>query len=113
MGWYDDFYKKIKAKFLEEKEDYKNSSGLGVYISSNLTTLASRVAKDLGYDELAEKIEDKRPYMFKLGNDIDDKAREEYKQYQESDGFSQYIAQNVVTLARDGAKAIGEDELAE
>ena len=113
MGWINDIYEKLKNKFNEEKEEYNNSTGLSAYIASNMTSIAIYTSEALGKKELAQKIEAKREDMIKIGQAIDDKVKEEYQQYQESDGFNQYVAGNVVTLAREGAKAIGEEELAQ
>ncbi len=109
MDWLDELVKKIKEEF------NNNEKGLhiGEYVAFNLTNLAVNVAEKSGQTNLAKKIESKREDILEFGRNIDDKAREEYKQYQESDGFSQYVAGNMVSLAVKGARLLNQDELAE
>ena len=44
---------------------------------------------------------------------IKNRVKQEYEQYKESDGFTQYVAGNAVSLANKYAKFLGEDKIAE
>ena len=102
----------IDDKFKEEYMQYQESDGFSQYVAGNVVSLAKIGAELLNKDKLAKKIEEKRQDVVNIGRGIDDKFKEEYKQYQESDGFSQYVAGNVVSLAKIGAELLNKDEWA-
>ena len=52
-------------------------------------------------------------WLFNILKKIKNRAKQEYEQYKESDGFAQYVAGNAVSLANKSAKFLGEEKLAE
>ncbi len=97
-------------------------SNAGEYVAQNATTLARQGAEALGEDELAQDIENNREDIVGAGKyvdakikAVDAKIKEEVQQFNEMGGWSnagEYVAQNATTFARQGAEALGADELA-
>ena len=124
MKWWERILEKIKNRVKQEYEQYKESDGFTQYVMTNVVTLFREEAESLGADRLAKKIESGRDDVLKVAKAVDDKVREEVQrvedkvreevqQYKESDGFTQYVAGNAVSLANKSAKFLGEEKLAE
>ena len=123
MEWLDRLWKSAKPKLDETKDvvtdkwndevaQFREMGGFSEYVAQNLTTLVSKGAKSLGREDWAEAVEEKRGKIVEKGKGLDDRVKEEYAQYQSMDGFSEYVAQNVVTLASEGAKLLGREDWA-
>ena len=67
-------------------------------MAGNVVTLVRDGAKAIGKDDWAEMIEAQRQKVLDEAKSIDDRVRQEYEQYKNSDDLGQYLENNLNTL---------------
>ncbi|MCQ2735323.1 MAG: hypothetical protein MJ212_05190, partial [Alphaproteobacteria bacterium] len=90
--------KSFDKKASEEWQQYQQMNGIGEYVTHNLTSVLSMIARTVGADEVAQKIEDKRGEFVAAGKSFDKKASEEWQQYQQMNSPFQYFSKNMLSV---------------
>ena len=115
MNWFKRQYRKVERKFKEEVKQYKELGFTG-YIAQNTTTLVAEGADNLGFDETAQNLREKRSSIVKDAQEaqekMEKKIKEEINQLEDL-GFTEYIAQNTSTVIANTLDDMGLDGCAE